>query len=646
MKQAMERVMQAYKSGDFAVALSLLDPQLSGAANPDPAHLALLGNIQFKLGNRLAAAEAFAASGKGGGDNAAMLLRLAGRLFVEERRLDRLAAFGAAIIAANPREPDFALQVGEAMLTEGRVSEMEPLLASLDRSDMRHLALITNCHRLSGRHERLAAELDAALAGDPGNVMLTAIRSVVAREIFDVAFMERYEKTMADLETPLASALLACEGALARLYWNDDEAVDARECQESAALRPSLEAGLRRGRRPISPAGGKLRIGYLSNDFYSHATMTLFFDVMQRHDFERFDIVLLCYTEPFCAAEQQGWPETLRERIVSLYGKTDDEAAQLIDELGIDVLVDLKGHTMKARLQILNLARAPLKVTYLGHPGTVVGADLDYVISDRIVTPDSSKPFYHERLCRLPDSYQANTCESRAAPRVTDRAAHGLPEHAFVFASFNAPFKFTPARLRLWARMLNAVPGSVLWCMCTIPLAARNLIDFLEAEGVDRSRVVIASTAAYADHLGRVRLADLVLDTAPYNGHTTTSDMLWAGVPVLALRGKSFASRVSASLLTAVGLPELIAETEDEAVAMAVALAGEPARLAALRARIDAARFLAPLFDTERFARHLERAYEMMAERLRAGLRPDHIDVPALPPRLAPFSERPGFGGA
>ncbi|MFN7009711.1 MAG: glycosyl transferase [Allorhizobium sp.] len=643
MAVGFEQALKEYQAGRLAEALRLAQGVLAEGEPGEPALFALIGNIQFKSGNRAEAAQAFARAADGISDEidgkaAAAYLKLAVTLAQAAGLFDLIASIGLRAVRLNPDAPELTFVVASALFRAGRLAEMEPLLQRLDRCCDRHMALIVNHHRLTGRFEALSAELDRALAERPDDIFLNVSKFAVAREVLDFPTIARHEALMRTPDAPFSAALIAAEPALGRILWSDDEALNARPSQEGPSLAATLPSVTGRRRRAFSAPGERIRIGYLSNDFHGHATMTLFLEVMAAHDPERFDVTLFCHTERHAAAQQAAWPDDLRARIVPVGPLTDEAVAALISERGIDILVDLKGHTMGARLGIVNLSDAPVKVTYLGFPGSVTGVDLDYAITDPIITPDSAKPFYAEKLCRLPESYQPNNRRTRPRPKPMERADAGLPEDAFVFASFNASYKITPSTLSLWVAVLAAVPEALLWILCRLPQARRNLQAEMTRRGIDPARLVFADHRPYPAHVSRLPLADLALDTRPWNGHTTTSDMLWAGLPVLSSRGQSFASRVSASLLTAIGLPELIAESDDDFVDKAVMLARDPYALTALRARLDAARFTAPLFDNERFCRHLERGYEAMAARARAGLPPDHIDIAALPARTGPFA--------
>lgn len=428
----------------------------------------------------------------------------------------------------------------------------------------------------------------------------------------------------------------AVENPLDNLSWCGDEALNARltRIQNGKAFTPGTRAARRSHPHVFSD---KIRIGYLSNDFSDqHATMRLFQGVIFNHDREKFDVSLFCYTENKVIDTDQGLREKYPD-IVPIGHLSDEQAAAAIRRRGIDILVDLKGHTKGARIDLVNLGAAPVQAAYLGFPGSGTGIDCDYVISDRIVTPDESRGHYHEKLCRLPESYQANDDTHRLLPPPMSRMEAGLPEDAVVFASFNAARKITPLTARLWTRVLKAVEGSVLWMMCDNEFSRGNFTTYMRDAGIDPARIIFAKSLPYERHVARLQAADIGLDTFPYNGHTTTSDKLWAGLPVPTMKGSNFASRVSESLLTALGVPELVAPDANSYVDLCVHLATNAQERAAIRQKLAGNRFTAPLFDTERFTRHLETAFTMMAGRAREGLEPDHLDVPALPPRSGSF---------
>lgn len=432
------------------------------------------------------------------------------------------------------------------------------------------------------------------------------------------------------------AAYFAVENPFDNISWCADEAINAKLTRIQNGKAFTAQSRAARRAQPHVYAD-RVRIGYLSNDFADqHATMRLFQGVIIRHDPEKFDVTLFCHTEDKVIGTDKGMRKRYG-RIVQIGHLSDEKAAQLIRKQGIDILVDLKGHTKRTRIDLINLGPAPIQSAYLGFPGSGTGIDCDYVISDPIVTPDSSKPHYHEKLCRLPESYQANDDTHRTLPHAATRTEAGLPETGIVFASFNAIRKITPAAARLWVKILDAVPDSVLWMMCEDEFARSNFLQYVTDVGLEEDRVIFAKSAPYEQHIARLQAADIGLDTFPYNGHTTTSDKLWAGLPVVTMKGSHFASRVSESLLTALEMPELVAPDAAGYVKLCADLARDPHRLKAIREKLLGKRFTAPLFDTERFTRHLEDAYVRMVERAKAGLEPDHIDIPARPARTEPF---------
>jgi predicted O-linked N-acetylglucosamine transferase (SPINDLY family) len=315
------------------------------------------------------------------------------------------------------------------------------------------------------------------------------------------------------------------------------------------------------------------------------------------------------------------------DRFIDVREANDEQFAQRIAASEIDIAIDLKGHTGDARLKVLAQRPAPIQCHYLGFPGTLGGDSIDYLIVDPVVAPPGVEPHFTERLVRLPDTYQVNDRRRAAAVPAPGRQDYGLPADAVVLCSFNGQQKLSARWLDIWARVLAAVPDAVLWLFCDHALAAANLRKEVAARGVAPDRFVIADKVAHPQHLARLAVADLFLDSLPYGAHTTCSDALWMGLPVLTCPGGAFAGRVAASLVTAVGMPELIAADLADYEAMAVEMARDRARLGALRQRLIAARDAAPLFDTDRFRRSIESAYEMMWARWQQGLPPANIDV-------------------
>jgi protein O-GlcNAc transferase len=366
-----------------------------------------------------------------------------------------------------------------------------------------------------------------------------------------------------------------------------------------------------------APRAGPLRIGYLSSDFHDHATAYLIAELIERHDRERFEIHGYSY-----GPDPNG---AMRTRLVSAFDRFTDidalphrDAAARIRVDDIDILVDLKGHTHRARPKILAFRPAPVQVNYLGFPGTMGAPFIDYIVADDFIVPRDRQTPYAEKLAYLPDCYQPNDTrrEIAAAP---GRVACGLPAQGFVFCAFNNSFKITPAFFAVWMRLLHQVPGSVLWLLESNALVRRNLTAAAAAAGVDPGRLMFAPMLPHGQHLARHRHADLFLDTLPCNAHTTASDALWAGLPVLTCAGETFAGRVAGSIVRAAGLAEMVTNSPRDYEALALELARDRARLAAIRSRLCAGRKNLPLFDMAKRTRDLEALYARMAETWRSG---------------------------
>jgi predicted O-linked N-acetylglucosamine transferase (SPINDLY family) len=370
----------------------------------------------------------------------------------------------------------------------------------------------------------------------------------------------------------------------------------------------------------------RIRIGYYSADFRDHATMRLMAELFELHDRRRFELVGFDFG-PRSDDFMHRRVTASFDRFIDIRGMSDREAARLSRELGIDIAIDLKGHTEDARPGIFAERAAPVQASYLGYPGTMGAEYIDYLIADHIVVPDGSRALYAEKVVRLPGSYQVNDRHRTISERTFTRSELGLPADAFVFCCFNNSYKITPRTFDVWTRILRRTEGSVLWLIEDSSIAATNLRREAEARGIHPGRLVFAARTGLSEHLARHRNADLFLDTLPYNAHTTASDALWAGLPVLTLAGTAFASRVAASLLAAAGLPDLITTSSLQFEARAIELATDRAKHEEVRARLASNLETAPLFDTARFAAHLEAAYVAMFERSRAGLPPEHIDI-------------------
>ena len=370
----------------------------------------------------------------------------------------------------------------------------------------------------------------------------------------------------------------------------------------------------------------KIRLAYFSADFHSHATAYLVAELFEQHDRSRFELVAFSFG-PDSTGEMRQRISSAFDQFLDVQDKPDLEVAALSRSLGIDIAIDLKGFTQDSRADIFACRAAPIQVNYLGYPGTMGAGYMDYLVADRTLIPQHSLQHYTEKVVYLPHSYQVNDSQRKIADKTFTRTELGLPASGFVFCCFNNNYKITPDTFGSWMRILSRVEGSVLWLLEDNPEAAYNLRQEAHQLGVDPQRLFFAARLPLPEHLARHRVADLFIDTLPYNAHTTASDALWAGLPVLTCMGEAFASRVAASLLTALDLPELITTTQNEYEALAVELATNPDRLDHIRQQLAHKRLSKPLFDTRLFTSNIENAYEQMVDRYRAGLPADHIVV-------------------
>jgi len=404
-----------------------------------------------------------------------------------------------------------------------------------------------------------------------------------------------------------------------------DDALLHKKCSEIYAqdkypFNSSLGPILKR------PNSKKIRVGYFSADFHNHATGYLMAELFELHDNSQFEVIGFSFG-PKTNDEMRQRLEKSFDRFIEVGNNSDIEISQLSRDLNIDIAVDLKGFTQDARTGIFAHRAAPIQVNYLGYPGTI-GADyMDYIIADKSLIPPNSQSCYAEKVVYLPDSYQVNDRKREIAEKQFTREELGLPEHGFVYCCFNNNYKILPATFEGWMRILSMVEGSILWLLEDNPWVADNLKREAEKQGITPARLVFAERLSLPRHLARHRQANLFLDTVPCNAHTTTSDALWAGLPVLTLKGKSFASRVAASLLNAINLPELITSTQEEYEALAIELAMNPQKIADIKLKLVNNRLNSPLFNTPLFTKNLEAAYIKMVERYHAGLMPEHITI-------------------
>jgi protein O-GlcNAc transferase len=479
-----------------------------------------------------------------------------------------------------------------------------------------------NVHRLLGEHHEARAAYRRASDADPGN---TGYRSALLGEMQQLCDWSGFDALCAQLRRELAEQPDSAVEPFALISIPSTRAEQLRCARAHARRLARSLAGERRELRFRRGPRDRLCIGYLSADFHEHATAYLAAELFELHDRARFRIHAYSYG-PARASPMRARLERAFDRFVDVGERSDAAAAAAIHADGVDILVDMKGYTQFARSEIVALRCAPVQVAFLGYPGTM-GADfVDYLVGDRFVTPPEHARDYSEAIVRLPDAYQVND-RRRVVAAAPARSSLGLPQQAFVFCAFNQPYKILPETFAVWMRLLESVAEGVLWLLDSNPQAAENLRAEAGRRGIDARRLVFAPKRPIEAHLARHAAADLFLDAFPCNAHTSASDALWAGLPVLTCAGETFASRVAGSLLRAAGLPELVTRSLAEYQALALRLARDRGEHAALRQRLLRGRATCALFDTPRFARHLEAAYEQMWRRYEAGEPPRAIDI-------------------
>jgi protein O-GlcNAc transferase len=451
-----------------------------------------------------------------------------------------------------------------------------------------------------------------------------SLLSTIAHSAAHLAEMDLAEETIAQLQPLTETIGKTGLSPFIVMTMSDDLAVQRAAAERRALILPGPEAPLA-APLPAPPDRERLRIGYFSNDFHNHATMKLLTEVLECTDRERFELVAYSYDSRPEDAERVRVRAAF-DRFENVAPFAEGHIAEMIREAGIHVLVDLKGYTGGSRLGLLKYRPAPIQVNWLGYPGTYGMAESDYIVADRFIIPEGAEGGYSEAVVRLPDCYQPNR-RSRDVVAAPTREMVGLPEGAFVFASFNHVYKVGGALFAAWMDILKAVPGSVLWLLSKDASISERLRARAEAHGVDPSRLVFGPVMDNDHHLARYGLVDLALDTFPVGSHTTASDALWMGAPLLALAGQSFISRVSGSVVKAAGMEHLVAVSMDEYKAKAIALGNDPGTARALRETLIRTRGSVPLFDPARFAAHLGSAYETMVDIWRRGEKPHHFEV-------------------
>lgn len=577
-------------------------------------------------------------------------------VWIAQGDIARSRALIEHFLQRSPRNPDLHAKLADVLVRGGTpaqaIAVYERALSLAPTQADIHASLGKAWHEL-GDLTRAAAHLTRAIALDPDNARFLTDYGIVLEEAgkrreaiaaFEQAStldpqddfiaarlygtrMQVCDWTGLGETTSRLVALGTGESPVSPFAMITAETDPARQLQRTrcyarkyAAIRPAPLA--------VPPApDGRIRIGYFSADFHQHATMLLLAGVLREHDRKRFSVTAYSFGPDADDPVRKALLGDV-ERFVDVRGMDSAAVVALARGHGLDIAVDLKGYTRHNRAELFAYRLAPVQVNWLGFPGTCGTGFHDYLLGDSMLTPPEAQLHYSEQLIRMPFSYQCNDDRRPIADWSPTRRELGLPDDGFVFCCFNNLYKITPQIFAIWLRLLGAVPGSVLWLLRSNAEAEANLRAAAQAAGLDPARLIFAAPEPNPRHLARMTQADLFLDTFPCNAHTTASDALWAGLPLLTLMGETFPARVAASLLHACGLPELVTTAPEDYEALALALAQGPTRLAALRARLADGRAAAPLFDTRQFTRDLETAFAMAVQHARAGLRPKGFAVP------------------
>ncbi len=563
--------------------------------------------------------------------NEALALRVLGECLLQLHRYADAAEAFARLEAGGQADPETMLQhasVLQSQLRHGEASEVLLRALMIQPDHVRAHALLSDCCRDRGLKREAVECMKTVLALQPQNLEALSRLSFEKRHLLDWSELDSDMQRMTELLAATPDDAARVTAAFAMLSLPLPPAAQLKAARvESRALAAGCK--LLPPVRPGDRAGQKIRLGWLSYDFRDHPVSQLLVEVLECMDRDRFDVVLYSSGPDDRSAMRQRL-QAMADGFVDLRGLSDAQAAARVRADGMDVLVDLMGHTRGLRLGVFAQRPAPLQVAYLGYPATTGAEFIDYLIGDPLVTPLELAGDYTEKLAQLPLTMQPNG-RGRPLPQRMTRAQVGLPDDAFVMCAFNHTYKILPEAFDAWCQVMHDVPHAVLWLKQTNAQLHDNVRQAAAARGIAPERVIFAPGLPYADHFSRLALADVFVDTWPYNAHTTASDALWAGVPVVTHYGNAYASRVAASVLNAAGLAELAFGNVADYRCAITALALDPALLAGYRTHLAERRLALPLYDTQRYTRELEALFTRMVQRWRAGLPAEHLaaELPA-----------------
>lgn len=582
----------------------------------------LLANIQLEAKNLEAAATLYKKILSAYPNHGDSLLKYALTLHRLEQYQEAISFFDKAL-HVEPHLIDALFFKGHALHELQRYDEAMIAYKKILTIDQNHQDAIANIAYLYEKEKQLEKALDyhrQILALNPKQPRLRAKCLHIAMQICD---WENYQQNTQELIHQIMHDDIVCD-PFSLLSISSSIQLHQKVAKDFAFAQYPSTPNLTKFNTPSQHK--KIRLGYFAAEFYNHATSFLIAELFEQHNADLFEVYLFSFgisvQDPMVARLNAA-----ATKFIDVAAYTDEQIVELAHTLEIDIAIDLKGFTGHNRTNIFAMRAAPIQVNFLGYPGTMGAEYIDYIIADHTVIPPSQHQYYSEKIVYMPYSYQPNDSKRPLTQKIFTRTELGLPENAFVFCSFNNNHKINPPLFDCWMHILHATPGSVLWLLEDNQFAARNLHKEAEKRGIHADRIIFAKRMLLPQHLARHHHADLFLDTFPYNAHTTASDALWSGLPLLTYLGESFPERVAASLLFTIGLPELVALDLKEYEEIAIALANRPQAITALKNKLIEHRTSRPLFNASLFAKHIESAYQAMFNKSQQKLATSHITV-------------------